>query len=128
MAKAIPTDSRYIALTTYRRDGREVTTPVWSVPLGTSCMLHLEGDRQGQAVRATGRVRFAPCNMSGRRILGEWQDGRGHIVEDQVRLNEALAALQRKYGWQLSLAMLVYRLRGVHRDRMVLELTSSPAT
>jgi hypothetical protein len=28
MAKAIPADSRYIALTTYRRDGREVTTPV----------------------------------------------------------------------------------------------------
>jgi uncharacterized protein len=34
MAKAVPADSRYIALTTYRRDGREVTTPVWSVPLG----------------------------------------------------------------------------------------------
>jgi hypothetical protein len=66
--------------------------------------------------------------MSGRRILGEWQDGRGRIVEDQVRLNEALAALQRKYGWQLSLAMLVYRLRRVHRDRMVLELKPSPAT
>jgi hypothetical protein len=66
--------------------------------------------------------------MSGRRMLGEWQDGRGHIVEDQVRLNEALATLQRKYGWQLSLAMLVYRLRGVHRDRIVLELTPSPAT
>jgi len=35
--------------------------------------------------------------------------------------------LQRKYGWQLSLAMLVYRLRGLHRERLVLELTPSSA-
>jgi hypothetical protein len=75
MAKAVPADSRYIALTTYRRDGREVTTPVWSVPLGgTSCMLSPRRGPQGQAGYAR------------------------------------------------------YRLRGVHRDRIVLELTSSPAT
>jgi hypothetical protein len=40
----------------------------------------------------------------------------------------ALTALQRKYGWQLSLAMLVYRLRGLYRDRVVLELTPAPKT
>jgi hypothetical protein len=34
-----------------------------------------------------------------------------------------LAALRRKYGWQLSLAMLIYRLRGLDRERVVLELT-----
>jgi hypothetical protein len=26
-------NSRYVALTTYRRDGRPVTTPVWAAPL-----------------------------------------------------------------------------------------------
>jgi hypothetical protein len=31
--------------------------------------------------------------------------------------------LRRKYGWQLAVAMLVYRLRGVYRDRVMLELT-----
>jgi hypothetical protein len=52
--------------------------------------------------------------------------GHGRIVQDQARRSEALAALRRKYSWQLSLAMLVYRLRGVHRDRVVLKLTRSP--
>ena len=61
--------------------------------------------------------------MSGRRILGKWQDGTGHIVENEQRRNQALTALQRKYGWQLSLAMLIYRLRGFYHDRVVLELT-----
>jgi hypothetical protein len=63
--------------------------------------------------------------MSGRRILSEWQEGVGSIVEDKQRRDDALAALQRKYGWQLSLAMLVYRLRGFHRERVVLELISA---
>jgi hypothetical protein len=33
-----------------------------------------------------------------------------------------------QYGWQLSVAMLVYRLRGLYRDRVVLELTPAPTT
>jgi hypothetical protein len=33
MANATQDDSQYIALTTYRRDGRAVTTPVWAVSL-----------------------------------------------------------------------------------------------
>jgi uncharacterized protein len=129
MATATPGDSRYIALTTYRRDGRPVTTPVWAVPLeGKLYIVTAKSTGKTRRVRATGRVRFAPCNANGRRILGEWLEGTGRIVHDEARQSEALAALRRKYGWQLSLAMLVYRLRGFHRERVVLELTPSPTT
>jgi uncharacterized protein len=128
MASTTLDNSRYIALTTYRRDGRAVTTPVWAVPLeGKLYVVTTKTTGKTKRVRATGRVRFAACNMNGRRILGEWQEGTGRIVQDEARRQEALAALQQKYGWQLSLAMLVYRLRGLHRDRVVLELTPSPA-
>ena len=64
--------------------------------------------------------------MSGRRILSDWQEGTGRVVEDTAQRREALSALQRKYGWQLSLAMLIYRLRGFYRDRVILELTPTP--
>jgi hypothetical protein len=47
----------------------------------------------------------------------------GHLVEDEPRRSKALAALQRKYGWQLSLSTLISRLRGSYQDRVVLELT-----
>jgi hypothetical protein len=49
-------------------------------------------------------------------------------VQDEALEDRALTALQRKYGWQLSLAMLVYRLRGLYRDRVVLELTLASRT
>ena len=121
--------SRYLALTTYRRDGRGVTTPVWAAPLnGRLYVVTAENAGKTRRVRATGRVRFAPCNANGRRILGQWQEGTGRIVQDDVHRREALAALQRKYGWQFSLATLLSRLRGRERQRVVLEVSPSPAT
>jgi uncharacterized protein len=119
-----PRDTRYIALTTYRRDGRPVTTPVWAAPLnGNLYVVTARSTGKVRRLRATGRVRFAPSNMNGRRILGEWHEGSGRLVEDEQRRGEALAALRRKYGWQMSLAMLINRLRGLDRERVVLELT-----
>ena len=53
--------------------------------------------------------------MNGGRILGEWREGTGRVVDDEALQQRALAALHRKYGWQLSLAMLVYRSRGLYR-------------
>lgn len=119
-----PGDTRYIALTTYRRDGRPVTTPVWAAPLnGNLYVVTARSSGKMRRLRATDRVRFAPSNMNGQHILGEWHEGSGRLVEDEQRRGEALAALRRKYGWQLSLAMLIYRLRGLDRERVVLELT-----
>jgi uncharacterized protein len=119
-----PGDTRYIALTTYRRDGRPVTTPVWAAPLnGNLYVVTARSTGKVRRLRATDRVRFAPSNMNGRRILGAWHEGSGRVVEDEQRRGEALAALQRKYGWQMSLAMLINRLRGSDRERVVLELT-----
>jgi len=119
-----PGDTRYIALTTYRRDGRPVTTPVWAAPLkGNLYVVTARSTGKVRRLRATDRVRFAPSNMNGRRILGAWREGSGRVVEDEQRRGEALAALRRKYGWQMSLAMLINRLRGLDRERVVLELT-----
>ena len=128
MANATQDDSRYIALTTYRRDGRPVTTPVWAVSLdGRIYVFTSSSTGKTKRVRATGRVRFAPCSMNGG-ILGAWREGTGRIVHDEALQERALGALQRKYGWQLSVAMLVYRLRGLYRDRVVLELTPAART
>jgi PPOX class probable F420-dependent enzyme len=120
----IPGDTRYIALTTYRRDGRPVTTPVWAAPLnGNLYVVTARSTGKVRRLRATDRVRFARSNMNGRRILGAWHEGSGRVVEDELRRGEALAALRRKYGWQMSLAMLINRLRGLDSERVVLELT-----
>ena len=101
-----------------------MTTPVWAAPLkGNLYVVTARSTGKVRRLRATDRVRFAPSNMNGRRILGAWHEGSGRVVEDEQRRGEALAALRRKYGWQMSLAMLINRLRGLDRERVVLELT-----
>src|SRR5262245_28152423 len=113
-----PDNARYIALTTYRRDGHGVMTPVWAVQLnGRLYVITAEATGKTKRVRATGRVRYAACNRNGRGILGPWHEGTGRIVRDEGRRAEVFAAFQRKYGWQLSLAALYYRLRGLYRQR-----------
>jgi PPOX class probable F420-dependent enzyme len=129
MANQVPA-FRYLALTTYRRDGRAVTVPVWAAPLeGKLYVVTTGATGKVRRLRNTGRVRFAPCSYNGRRILGEWRDGTGRIVPDRDRRwQEALTALRRKYGWQMWLAMLAFRLRRVYHDRVILEIASAPAS
>jgi PPOX class probable F420-dependent enzyme len=102
---------------------------VWAAPLAGKLYV-VTATTSGKARRlgTTNRVRFAACNASGSQILSAWQDGTGRIVAEPARRDQALAALRRKYGWQLTVAMLVYRVRGLYRERTVLELTSTGAS
>jgi PPOX class probable F420-dependent enzyme len=92
-------DARYIALTTYRRAGRRVTTPVWAAQLeGNLYVVTAASTGKARRLRGTDRIRFAACNANGRRTYSEWQDGTGRIVDDPARHDLALAALRRKRG------------------------------
>jgi hypothetical protein len=58
---------RYVSLTTYRRDGRAVATPVWFALDGTRILVWTDA-ASGKAtrVRANGRAAVAPCDVRGR--------------------------------------------------------------
>lgn len=123
-----PGDARYLALTTFRRDGREVTTPVWVVHLRDRLYVGTTTDTgKVKRIRANGRVRYAPCNASGRKLLGPWHEGRARLVEDPELRRAFMEHLAHKYGWQLTLVKLIYRLRGTYRNRCVLEIEESAA-
>ncbi len=118
--------ARYINLVTFRRDGREVATPVWCVGLDGRLYVGTHaGTGKAKRIRATGRARWAVCNANGSRLLGPWREGPARIVTDTALAQRAAAALRRKYGWQWLLAMAVYRLRGWYGARCVLELTAA---
>jgi hypothetical protein len=85
----------------------------------------------GPAYPSVCRRADAPKSMIRLTLSGaseEWREGTGRVVHDEALQDRALAVLQRKYGWQLSVTMLVYRLRGLYRDRVVLELTPAART
>jgi hypothetical protein len=113
----------YISLTTFRRSGAGVPTPVWFAVRDGRIVVFSEA-RAGKVKRLRNdpRVRFAPCDVRGR-VRGEhWHDGRARILADRAGEQAAYAALRAKYGWQMRLLDAFSWLAGRIRGRAVLEI------
>lgn len=114
----------YVSLATFRRDGREVRTPVWLAPLDGALYVYTNG-KSGKVkrLRHTPRVRVAPCDARGR-LPGRarWSDAVARVVADAALQERAFAALRAKYGWQMALLVAGAKLGGKWRDRAIVEL------
>jgi len=123
---------RYISLATYRRDGREVRTPVWVARAGDHFYVFSEGTAgKVKRIRATGRVRVTGCDMRGGVPQNaHWIEGRGRVVgrDELATWSRAYAALRAKYGWQMKATDLLSQITGRYKRRAMLELEldSSP--
>ncbi|MBW2273921.1 MAG: PPOX class F420-dependent oxidoreductase [Deltaproteobacteria bacterium] len=113
---------QYVSLGTFRRDGREVKTPVWIGEHGGKLYAFSEGEAgKVKRVRATGRVTLTPCDMRGN-LRGEPVAGRGVIVNESALLKAVYGALRRKYGWQMRLLDGLSTLSGKIGQRAVIEI------
>lgn len=113
----------YVSLATFRRDGREVRTPVWIAEADGRYYVFSEGDAgKVKRIRATKRVRVAACNFRGALRDDRWLEGRGRIVAEPEIRERAYASLRRKYGWQMRLGDVFSKLSGRYGKRAMLEL------
>ena len=115
--------ARYVNLASFRRDGREVRTPVWiaETERGEPVVYTNVNSGKVKRIRRNPRVRLAPCDMRGN-VQGEWLDAKARIVEDAEQLEAGFRAMVKKYGWQMRLALLLSRLSGRYAERAILEL------
>jgi uncharacterized protein len=87
-----------IALTTFRKTGEAVTTPVWfAQSLGTIYVeTHADAGKL-KRLRHTARVTLAPCTYSGK-VMGAVSAGKARILTESEECAAASAALAKKYG------------------------------
>jgi uncharacterized protein len=101
--------STYVSLTTFRRTGVAVATPVWAAPDGDSLIVWTRADSgKVKRLRHTSRVTVAPCDVRGR-VQGPAVDGVAAFV-DHADWPQALAALRRAYGLRFTLGHHTARL------------------
>jgi PPOX class probable F420-dependent enzyme len=113
---------RYVSLATYRRDGREVRTPVWFAEVAGRFYVFTAGDSgKVKRLRASRRARLAACDARGG-VHGPWHDATARIVDDRPSIERAHAALRSKYGWQVRLLDLGSRLTGRINRRAWIEI------
>src|SRR5688572_81584 len=112
----------YISLATFRRDGRAVPTPVWFARRGERLYVFTESDAgKVKRLRNGPHARIAACNALGR-LRGDWIEARGRVVDDPSTERDAYAALQKKYGWQMTMVDFFSRLAGRIDNRAIVEI------
>jgi len=119
-------DSPYLSLTTFKRDGTEVSTPVWLAPFGDGlCVITQASSGKAKRLRHTSRVLLAPCNVrgveSGARVEGQAS------LTDPAGTDDVRDAIRARYGWQFRLFDLMGRLRGRGGDEVGILVTVAAA-
>jgi len=101
---------RYLSVTSFKRDGAAVATPVWFVSDGTRLYAFTDAhSAKVRRIRREPRVEVASCRPSGK-LLREKVAGRAEVltaVADLERIQQLLVA---RYPLSYRVVMLTYRL------------------
>ncbi|MFE7133696.1 PPOX class F420-dependent oxidoreductase [Streptomyces sp. NPDC057638] len=103
--------SKYVLLTTFRRDGRAVPTPVWVMRDGDHLAVWSAAEAgKVKRIRNSGRVTVGPCDWRGT-PLGEAVPGVADLPGPEAT-RHYLDLMKRKYGLIARVTLLGSRLRG----------------
>jgi uncharacterized protein len=117
--------SRTIQLTTFRRTGEAVPTPVWAALDGDLLYVTTEpASGKAKRIRHTARVQLAPCTMRGT-VADEVRPltARARVVAEPAEARRAAAAIAGKYRVGMRVVSALQRLsRRGNADRIYLAL------
>ena len=89
--------SKYLSLTTFRRDGSAVATPVWLVRDGDALLVTTQASSgKVKRIRNNPAVLLAPCDARGR-MKGEQVPGRA-VLQDAEATVRTTGLIRRRYG------------------------------
>ena len=92
------TDEKYLNLTTFRKSGAPVDTPLWFAEhQGVLYTQTFPTAGKLKRIRHTARVTITPCTLNGK-ALGPDIEGRARIVTDEQEILLAETVLALKYG------------------------------
>jgi PPOX class probable F420-dependent enzyme len=103
-------NARYALVTTFRKDGRAVPTPVWVVPDGDALAIwSYVGAGKVKRIRRSPRVLIGVCDLRGK-PLGDQVPGNAAIL-DAAGTARVRELLKKKYGLQAWLTLWASRVR-----------------
>jgi PPOX class probable F420-dependent enzyme len=114
---------RFALLTTWRKNGNAVTTPVWVVVDDGKAFVVSRGPGKVKRIRANPKVEIGPATMRGR-PRGDAQQALGHVVPGAIPPS-VRRAFRRKYGPLPAVGRLA--ARAFRKELVLLEIAPSPA-
>jgi hypothetical protein len=109
------TDEKYVLLTTFKRDGNGVATPVWCADLGNGSFGFWTSSASGKVKRLdhTDRVTVQPCNARGQ-VKPDTTPSHGTA---RVVTGDELALIRQrvvaKYGFMTKITKVMAQIGGI---------------
>lgn len=118
---------QFVLLTTFRRTGEAVSTPVWVAPDGDLLVTTDPASGKVKRLRHTATVRLTACSMSGAVAAGAEPVAALAAVHSDAETLAALdRALERKYGLRYRAIRAGQRLRGTAGKSVAVVVTAAP--
>jgi PPOX class probable F420-dependent enzyme len=113
----------FVALTTFRRNGNPVSTPVWIAVDGDALVVTTPATSgKVKRLRRDPRVEMRPCNRRG--TVPDGAPLVTGVAEVTAPDDASSRALRTKYGWQYRLITTVEKLvNRRNRERVILRIT-----
>lgn len=109
------TDEKYLLLTTYRKSGAAVSSPVWSADLGDGTVGFWTSSGSGKAKRLahTEKVIVQPCDARGKLRPGSQSVETTARVVTGAELDLIRQKIAAKYGFMTKLTKLLGSIGGI---------------
>ena len=122
-------EERFVSMTTFRRTGEPVSTPVWIGREGDDLVVLTPTDSgKVKRLRHTTRVELRPCDRRGRVADGApTSTAVAEIRDEPGAVDRVRAVMRAKYGAEYRIFMVIEALvrRSRHTDRVAVHLRPS---
>ena len=118
-------NTNYLSLSTRKKDGTRVETPVWFAQEDNDFYLFSEGKAgKVKRIRNFPDVKICPCGITGK-LQGNWEDATAVVLQHEEDKQVAYQTLLNKYGWQLRLLDFGATIAGKRSKRAFIQVTLS---
>ncbi len=120
-------DEAFVSLTTFRKNGEPISSPVW-IARDEDTLLVITPEESGKVkrIRNNGRIEIRPSSRSGKVAEGSIPvPGSAEIVTDAATATRLTRVIQKKYGLEYRVVMLIERIAARRqKPRVILRITS----
>lgn len=114
-------DEKYLALTTFKRNGTPVTTPVWAAPVEDGKIGFWTSSGSGKAKRLahTAKVTVQPCDARGRVKAGTSPTDATAVLVTGPQLEGIRTKIRAKYGFMCSITKFLNKAGGFLKRKRI---------
>jgi PPOX class probable F420-dependent enzyme len=122
-------NEKFVSLTTFKRNGDAVASPMWIVGEGEQLWAWTPSDAwKVKRIRRDPRVTLTRCGRTGKVPPGQPAvEATAEVITDPAQVAHVESLVRRKYGWEFRIVTLIEAIaaRG-RKPRFALRIAASP--